>query len=92
VVGHVAPALDRHDVDPPAAKLLLAGAEALRVAGAADGQNGIVLDDVERQLIVEALRASGANRTQAAKLLGISRDTLRYRLEKYHLQGDVAAG
>jgi len=53
---------------------------------------GIVLDDVERQLIVEALRASGANRTQAAKLLGISRDTLRYRLEKYHLQGDVAAG
>ena len=42
---------------------------------AADGRvqidfsvGGIVLEDVERQLIVEALRASGANRTQAAKL------------------------
>jgi len=67
------------------------------VVVAADGRvqidfsvGGIVLEDVERQLIVEALRASGANRTQAAKLLGISRDTLRYRLEKYHLQGDIA--
>src|SRR2546422_7067028 len=48
---------------------------------------GIVLDDVERQLIVEALRASGANRTQAAKLRGISRATLRYRLQKDDLQG-----
>ncbi len=46
---------------------------------------GIVLDEVERQLIVKALEASDWNRTQAAQLLGISRDTLRYRIEKYHL-------
>jgi two-component system, NtrC family, response regulator AtoC len=47
---------------------------------------GIVLDEVERQLIVEALRAAGWNRAQAAQLLGISKDTLRYRMEKYQLQ------
>jgi two-component system, NtrC family, response regulator AtoC len=45
----------------------------------------IVLDDVERQLIVKALEASGGNRSHAAQLLGISRDTLRYRLEKFKL-------
>lgn len=47
---------------------------------------GIVLDEVERQLILEALQASGWNRTRAAQLLGISKETLRYRMEKFQLQ------
>ena len=47
---------------------------------------GINLEEIERDLILRALEASGGNRTQAAKLLGISRDTLRYRLEKYQLE------
>ncbi len=47
---------------------------------------GIVLDDVERQLILEALQAAGWNRGQAAQLLGISKETLRYRMEKYQLR------
>jgi DNA-binding NtrC family response regulator len=47
---------------------------------------GIVLDDVERELIVKALEASDWNRAQAGQLLGISKDTLRYRMEKYRLQ------
>jgi DNA-binding NtrC family response regulator len=46
----------------------------------------IVLEDVERSLIVQALDASGWNRVEAAERLGISRDTLRYRIEKYQLQ------
>jgi transcriptional regulator with PAS, ATPase and Fis domain len=49
-------------------------------------EGGIVLDNVERELIVKALDASGWNRTQASELLGISRDTLRYRMEKHQLQ------
>ena len=48
---------------------------------------GIVLDEVERQLITEALQAAGWNRTKSAQLLGISKETLRYRMEKYQLQG-----
>lgn len=47
--------------------------------------NGIVLEDVERQLIVSALKQSDNNKSQAARLLGLTRDTLRYRLEKYQL-------
>ncbi|MEQ8663462.1 MAG: sigma-54 dependent transcriptional regulator [Gammaproteobacteria bacterium] len=40
------------------------------------------LDDVERQRILEALERTRWNKTQAAKLLGISFRALRYRLEK----------
>jgi transcriptional regulator with PAS, ATPase and Fis domain len=47
---------------------------------------GIVLDEVERQLIVGALQAAGWNRGQAAQLLGISKETLRYRIEKHQIR------
>jgi transcriptional regulator with PAS, ATPase and Fis domain len=46
---------------------------------------GIVLEEVERQLILSALEQSGNNKSKAARLLGLTRDTLRYRLEKYQL-------
>jgi two-component system, NtrC family, response regulator AtoC len=47
---------------------------------------GISLDDVERQLIVAALQVTAWNRTRAARLLGLSKETLRYRMEKYQLR------
>ena len=40
------------------------------------------LDRTERRLIGRALQRSGGNVTQAARLLGVSRDTLRYRLDR----------
>lgn len=46
---------------------------------------GIRLDEVERQLILEALEAASWNRGRAAQLLAISKETLRYRMEKYQL-------
>jgi DNA-binding NtrC family response regulator len=46
-------------------------------------EEGLVLDDVERKLIVEAMERSSGNQSRAARLLGVSRDTLRYRLKKY---------
>ncbi len=46
---------------------------------------GISLEDVERQLILAALKQAGNNKSKAARLVGLTRDTLRYRLEKYHL-------
>jgi DNA-binding NtrC family response regulator/tetratricopeptide (TPR) repeat protein len=42
-------------------------------------------DSVERTLLVETLRQTGGNVTRAATRLGISRDTLRYRMEKHRL-------
>lgn len=43
---------------------------------------GISLDDVEMELVRQAIERSGGNQTRAAELLGISRDQLRYRLKK----------
>lgn len=45
------------------------------------------LERSERRLIELALQRADGNVTRAARLLGISRDTLRYRLERLGLQG-----
>jgi two-component system, NtrC family, response regulator AtoC len=46
---------------------------------------GVNLDEVERQLVVQALERVGGNQTQAGYLLGINRDQVRYRIEKFGL-------
>jgi DNA-binding NtrC family response regulator len=43
---------------------------------------GISLDELEKHLVLQALKKSKNNKTKAAKLLGLSRGTFRYRLEK----------
>ena len=47
--------------------------------------NGVVLEDVERQLLMQALERAGGNQTHAGQLLGINRDQVRYRIEKFGL-------
>jgi len=46
---------------------------------------GLSLKDVERDLISKALDKVDGNQTKAAKLLGISRDALRYKMQKFGL-------
>lgn len=46
---------------------------------------GIDLDTVEVDLIRQALEMAGGNKTQAARLLGLSRATLLYRIDKYEI-------
>src|SRR5450759_3526687 len=48
--------------------------------------NGLDLEELERDLICQALARAEGNKTGAARLLGLSRDTLRYRLEKYGIR------
>jgi DNA-binding NtrC family response regulator len=48
-------------------------------------QDGLRLDDVEKQLITLALQRTRGNQTRAAALLGLHRDQIRYRMEKYGL-------
>jgi DNA-binding NtrC family response regulator len=45
----------------------------------------MTLEEMERQAIERALDRAGHNQVRAAKLLGISRDTLRYRMKKFGL-------
>jgi len=47
---------------------------------------GVDLEAVERNLVVQALERTSKNQTQAAKLLGISRYALRHRLAKFGLK------
>ncbi len=47
---------------------------------------GIALEKVEKSLIREALKITRGNQSRAAKLLDISRNTLRYRLKKFGLE------
>ena len=47
---------------------------------------GMSLEDNEKQLILRALEKTGGNQTQAAKLLKITRDTLRYKMKKFTLR------
>ena len=53
------------------------------VAGAADELNVVI---AERELLVRALAQTEWNVTRAARLLGISRDALRYRIDKFNLK------
>ena len=47
---------------------------------------GVDLGQWEKSVIEQAMREAGGNQTKAARRLGISRDTLRYRLRKFGLQ------
>jgi two-component system response regulator AtoC len=47
---------------------------------------GVILDDLNKDLIHQALEVTGGNQVRAAKLLGLTRGTLRYRLDKYGIQ------
>jgi DNA-binding NtrC family response regulator len=47
---------------------------------------GIILDQVEKEYILEALRMKKGNKSEAARILGISRSALIYRMEKHGIK------
>lgn len=49
-------------------------------------EEGFSLDDMERDLIVQALERTNFNQTKASKMLGVSYDTLRYQMKKYGIK------
>ena len=52
---------------------------------------GVDLEQLERSLVVQALDRSGWNQTKAATLLGLNRDQIRYRIEKFKLERPATA-
>ena len=49
---------------------------------------GMTLDQWEDEMIREALKRAGGNKSQAARLLGLSRNALRYRLSKIGIEDE----
>lgn len=52
---------------------------------------GMTLDAFEDEIIREALRRADGNKSQAARLLGLSRNALRYRLSKMGMEDETEA-
>jgi DNA-binding NtrC family response regulator len=52
---------------------------------------GVDLEQLERSLVVQALERSDWNQTRAALLLGLNRDQIRYRVEKFKLERGMQA-
>ena len=60
---------------------------ALAAAPAAEMvSDGLSLEDNERSLLARALEKTNGNQTQAARLLRVTRDTLRYKMKKFNLR------
>lgn len=49
-----------------------------------------IIPAVERELVVLALKETGGNQTRAAALLGITRATLRKRIERFGIQSELS--
>jgi DNA-binding NtrC family response regulator len=64
-----------------------------RTAAAGDRflPDGMTLDQWEDEMIREALKRAGGNKSQAARLLGLSRNALRYRLSKIGIDDENEA-
>lgn len=59
--------------------------EGMAIEGIGIPPEGISLEKVEEALVRQALKMTNGNQTKAAKLLDISRDALRYRMQKFGL-------
>jgi DNA-binding NtrC family response regulator len=74
---------DRPQLEPQDFTTLTRTVSAAQFALPAEGVN---LEEVERQLVVQALERANHNQTRAAELLGLNRDQVRYRMEKFGLR------
>ena len=75
-------------LSPASAAADPAGGEDAGLRFALDGS--VSLEQFECRVMEEALKRQRGNVTQAARLVGMSRQAMRYRLEKYGLKADLA--
>lgn len=71
-----------------------AAASAPSESDSSNGSNGqpLPLEEIEKQHILSTLETTEGNRTQAAKLLGISIRTLRNKIAAYRKDGEYIPG
>ncbi|MDW8308454.1 MAG: sigma-54 dependent transcriptional regulator, partial [Verrucomicrobiales bacterium] len=68
---------------PPSVRGETAASEAARLLARGD----LTVKEAEKQLMIRALKETKGNRTQAAKLIGMSRRTFHRKMHAYHLEG-----
>ena len=77
-------------ITPPSLPIAItrpeAGAPPATTAGLEIPTDGLSLEENERTLLAKALLKTNGNQTQAARLLRITRDTLRYKMKKFNLR------
>jgi DNA-binding NtrC family response regulator len=87
VIGHacmmvMGDTIDVQDLPP----YLHTGGSAEEGTSALETQSGVgTLEEQERQLIMRAMQTVGGNQSEAARILRIGRDALRYKLKKHNL-------
>jgi DNA-binding NtrC family response regulator len=87
VIGHacmmvMGDTIDVQDLPP----YLHTGGSAEEGTSALETQSGVgTLEEQERQLIIRAMQTVGGNQSEAARILRIGRDALRYKLKKHNL-------
>jgi DNA-binding NtrC family response regulator len=81
---------DTARIRPASLPIAVRGADPTMLAVAAEPASltgdAMSLVEQERRLVVQALEKTGGNQTQAARLLRITRDTLRYKMKKFNLR------
>jgi len=55
----------------------------------ATGDEQLTLEEVEIQALIRALERSAGNHSAAARLLGVSRDAIRYRIRKFGITLEI---
>lgn len=74
------------DLPPEIQYGMEAPSKSSRAGGFVLPEEGVDLEEVERSLISQALQRTDGNQSASARLLGISRYALRYRMEKFGLK------
>jgi len=79
---------DGHEIEPGHLDFMKKTSEGISMAGSKIRlpSAGLNLDELTRDLIIQALERAGGHRGRAAKLLGMSRPTMIYRIEKYGIK------
>jgi DNA-binding NtrC family response regulator len=75
-------AIRREQVMIPAAAVARANSD----PGAGRSTEGMSLEEAEKNMLLRALEKTAWNQTRAAKVLEITRDTLRYKMKKFNLR------
>jgi transcriptional regulator with GAF, ATPase, and Fis domain len=82
---------DRHEIGPADLPVAIQDHQRMNVESPRPrGADGETLEEIEMRCILQAMTKTGFNRTRAARLLGVTRRTLGYRIAKYGLEEQIA--